>query len=59
MKWVNKEAAVNVDNSKNHYNFSGIDEDEEKVIEDSHNEFFKFVNVSAGIGRGFSNTQEL
>ncbi len=39
--------------------FLGIDEDEEKVPEDSHNELFKFANVGAGIGRGFLNTQEL
>jgi hypothetical protein len=37
----------------------GIDEDEEKVLEDSHNELTKFVNIGTGIGRGFLNTQEL
>jgi hypothetical protein len=36
-----------------------MNEDEEKVLEDSHNELIKFINLSAGISEGFSNTQEL
>jgi hypothetical protein len=51
--------AVNVNNPKNNYNVLGIGKDEEKVFEDSHNELIKFVNIGTGIGRGFSNTQEL
>jgi hypothetical protein len=47
------------DDPKNYYNVLGINKDEEKVLEDSHNELSKFVNVGAGIDGGFSNTQEL
>jgi hypothetical protein len=50
---------VNVEDPKNYYNVLGIDEDEEKVLEDSHNESIKFVYLSAGISREFLNTQEL
>jgi hypothetical protein len=59
VKCVGRVAAVNVHNPKNYYNVLGIDEDEEKVIEDSHNELIKFVNVGTGIGGGFLNNQEL
>ncbi len=56
VKWVNRVAAVNVDNPKNYYNVLGINKDDEKVLEDSHNELIKSVNISAGIGGGFSST---
>jgi hypothetical protein len=59
VKWVDRVAAVNKNDPTNYYNVLGIDKDEEKVLEDSHNELIKFVNVGAGIGRGFLNTQEL
>ncbi len=59
MKWVDRVAAVNVNNPENYYNVLGIGKDEEKVLEDSHNELIKFVNVGSGIGGGLSNTQEL
>ena len=50
---------MNVSNPKKYYNVLGINKDEEKLLEDSHNELIKFVNIGTGIGRGFSNTQEL
>jgi hypothetical protein len=59
VKWVNRVAAANLNHPKNYYNVLGINENEEKVLEDSHNELIKFVNVGAGIGGGFLNTQEL
>ncbi len=59
MKWVDRVAAVNVNNPENYYNVFGIDKDQEKVLEDRHNESIEFVNLSAGIGGGFSNTQKL
>jgi hypothetical protein len=37
----------------------GIDENKERVFEDSRNKFIKVVNIGAGIGGGFSDTQEL
>jgi hypothetical protein len=59
VKWINRVAAVNIKNTKNYYNVLGINKDEEKVLEDIHNELIKFVNIGAGIGGGFLNTQEL
>ncbi len=59
VKWINRVTAVNIDNPEHYYNVMGVNKDEEKVLEDSHNELFEFVNVGAGIGRGFLNTQEL
>jgi hypothetical protein len=59
LKWVDRVVAVNVDDPKNYYNVLGTDEDQEKVLEDSHIELIEFVNVRAGIGGGFLNTQEL
>jgi hypothetical protein len=59
VKWVDRVAAVNVDDPKNYYNVLRIQEDKEKVLWDSHNELIKFVNVGTGIGGGFFNTQEL
>jgi hypothetical protein len=51
---------VDKDNdSKNHYNVLGINENKERVFKDSCNEFIELVNIGAGIGGGFSNTQEL
>jgi hypothetical protein len=50
---------VIINNPKNYKHAWGIKEDEEKVLEDSHNELIKFVNLGTGIGGGFSNTQEL
>jgi hypothetical protein len=37
----------------------GVDEDEEKAFEENHNKLIEYVNVGAGIGGRFSNTQEL
>ncbi len=59
MKWVDRVAAVNVDDLENYYNVLGIYEDKEKVFEDSHNVLIKFINFIAGIGGGFLNTPEL
>ncbi len=59
MKWMNRVAAVNVNNPKNYNNVLGINKVEEKVLDDSHNEFIEFINVGTGIGGGFLNTQEL
>jgi hypothetical protein len=36
-----------------------FDEDKEKVFENNHNKLIEFLNVGAGIGSGFLNTQEL
>ncbi len=58
-EWVDKVAAVSIDDLKNYYHVLGIKEDEEKVLKDTHNELIKFVYLSTGIGGGFSNTQEL
>ncbi len=59
VKWVDRVVAVNINDPENYYNVLGFNEDEEKDLEDSHNELIKFINISAGIGGGFSNTQEL
>ncbi len=59
VEWVDRVAAVNVNNPKNYYNVLGINKVEERVLEDSHNELIELVNVGTEIGRGFSNTQEL
>jgi hypothetical protein len=37
----------------------GVDKDKGKAFEDNHNKLIEYVNVGAGIGGGFSNTQEL
>jgi hypothetical protein len=58
VKWVNRVAAVNIDNPKNYNNVLGINEDDERVLEDSHNELIKFFHVGTGISGGFSNTQD-
>jgi hypothetical protein len=50
---------VNENDPNNYYNVLGIDEDEEKVLEDSQNELIEFAYVGTEIGRGFLNTQEL
>jgi hypothetical protein len=42
----------------NYYNVMGMDEDEEKVFEDIHNELIQFIIIGAGICSGFLNTQE-
>jgi hypothetical protein len=59
VKWVKRVVAVNVDDPENCYNVLGINKDEEKVLEDSHNYLIEFVNVGAEISGGFLNTQEL
>jgi hypothetical protein len=59
VKWVDRVAAVNENDPNNYYNVLGIDEDEEKVLEDSQNELIEFAYVGTEIGRGFLNTQEL
>jgi hypothetical protein len=60
VKWADRNAATSVDVPGNNYNnVLGVDKDEEKAFEDNHNELIKFINVGAGIGGGFSNTQEL
>ena len=50
VKWVKRVVAVNVDDPENCYNVLGINEDEEKVLEDSHNYLIRFVNSGTGIG---------
>jgi hypothetical protein len=37
VKLINRVAAVNINDPKNYYNVLGVHEDEEKVLEDSHN----------------------
>ncbi len=60
IKWTDMATVVNKDkDSENYYHVLGIDENKERVFEDSCNKFIKFVNDGAGIGGGFSNTQEL
>jgi hypothetical protein len=46
-------SAVDVEDPKNYYNVLGIGKDEDKVLEDSHNELIEFVNIGVGIGGGF------
>ncbi len=53
VKWVNRVVAVNINDPGNCYNVLGINKDEEKDLEDSHNELIKFINISAGIGGEF------
>jgi hypothetical protein len=60
IKWTEMTTVVDKDeDSKNYYIVLGINENKERVLEDSYNEFIEFINVGAGIGGGFSNTQEL
>jgi hypothetical protein len=60
VKWGNRVAATSVDVPDDNYNnVLGVDEDKEIAFEDNHNELIGYVNVGAGIGGGFSNTQEL
>ena len=60
IKWTEMATVLDEDkDSKNYYNVLGINENKKRVLKDSHNKFIKFVNVGAGIGGGFSNTQEL
>jgi hypothetical protein len=60
IKWTDMATVVDEDeDSKNYYNVLGIDKNEERVFKDSCNEIIKFVNVGAGIGGRFSNTQKL
>jgi hypothetical protein len=60
VNWTDMVTVVDKDDdSKNHYNVLGIDENKERVFEDSHNKIIELVNIKASIGGGFSNTQEL
>ncbi len=60
VKWTDMATVVDKDmDPVNYYNVLGINENKKRVLKDSHNKFIKFVNVGAGIGGGFSNTQEL
>jgi hypothetical protein len=43
----------------NHYDVLGIDENEMQVIKSHNDALTKYINVGAGIGGGFTNTQEL
>ncbi len=43
----------------NYYNVLGINKDEERVFKESHNKVIEYINMGAGVGGGFSNTQEL
>jgi hypothetical protein len=43
----------------NHYDVLGINENEMQVIKSHNNALTEYVNVGAGIGGGFTNTQEL
>jgi hypothetical protein len=43
----------------NHYNVLGINENKLQVIKSHNDALPKYVNVGAGIGGGFTNTQEL
>jgi hypothetical protein len=43
----------------NHYDVLGINENEMQVIKSHNDALTKYVNVGAGIGGGFTNTQEL
>jgi hypothetical protein len=60
VKWADRVAATSVDVPDNNYNnVLGVGENKKKAFEDNHNELIEYVNVGAGIGGGFSNTQEL
>jgi hypothetical protein len=60
VKWANRVATTSVNVPDNNYNnLLGVGDDKEKAFEDNHNKLIKYVNVGAGIGGGFSNTQEL
>jgi hypothetical protein len=43
----------------NHYDVLGIGENEMQVIKSHNDALTKYVNIGAGIGGGFTNTQEL
>jgi hypothetical protein len=60
VKWLDRVAATSVEvPDGNYYDVLGIDEDKERVFEESHNKVIKYINIGAGVGGGFSNTQEL
>jgi hypothetical protein len=60
VKWADRVVAISVDVPDDNYNnVLGVDKDEEKVFEDNHNELIEYIILGAGIGGGFSNTQEL
>jgi hypothetical protein len=60
VKWADRVASTSVDVPDNNYNnVLGVDKDKEKAFEDNHNELIEYVNIRAGIGGEFSNTQEL
>jgi hypothetical protein len=60
LKWTDMVTLVDKDNdSENHYNVLGINENKERVFKDSCNKFIKLVKVRAGIWGGFSNAQGL
>ncbi len=59
VKWLDRVAAASVEvPDGNNYDVLGIDKDEEQVFEESHYKVIKYINVGAGVGGGFSNTQE-
>ncbi len=60
VKWSDRLAATSDEvPDGNYYDVLGINKDEERVFEESHNKVIKYINVGAGVGGGFSNTQEL
>jgi hypothetical protein len=60
VKWANRVVPTSVDVPDDNYNnVLGVDKDEKKAFEDNHNKLLKYINFGAGIGGGFSNTQEL
>jgi hypothetical protein len=60
VKWSVRVAATSVEvPDGNYYDVLGIDKDKEQVFEESQKKFIKYINVGAGVGGGFSNTQEL
>jgi hypothetical protein len=60
IKWTDMATVLDKDeDSENYYNVLGMDENKERVFKDSRSELIEFVSLGAGIGGGFSNTQEL
>jgi hypothetical protein len=60
VKWLDRVAATSVEvPDGNYYNVLGINKDKERVFEESHNKVIEYINMGAGLGGGFSNTQEL
>jgi hypothetical protein len=43
----------------NYYEVLGIDENEVKVLQMLNNSIFEYINVGAGVGGGFTNTNKL